>query len=102
MTEYPAHTWPSVLASFRSLAGANAHFAPMRDFVERLATSRYGPALYPQQSMHTLRLSQLPTVSAEAEQLSISYEDREFVVRYQGGPTAPVWTKRHADGMIAL
>jgi len=102
MTGYPAHSWASVLSAFRDLAAANAYFAPMCAFVQQLADSPYVTGLYPQKSMHTLRLSQHREVSNEAERLSVDFEDGAFVVRYQGGPTAAVWTKRHADGMLAL
>jgi hypothetical protein len=102
MTEYPAHTWPSVVDFFRSLAAANEQFAPMHRFVDELAHSPYAAGLYPQQSMHTLRLSQQPMISDQAERLSIDYEDGAFVVRYRGGPTAPVWTTRDANGIRAL
>src|SRR4051812_47046407 len=79
MTEYPAHSWASVVGFFGDIAEANTVFAPMRDFVERLASSRYATGLYPQQSMHTLRLSQSPTVSQEVARLSVDHEDGEFV-----------------------
>jgi hypothetical protein len=102
MTGYPAHSWSYVVGAFRDFAAANAYFAPMRAFVQQLADSPYAASLYPQQSMHTLRLSQYREVSNEAERLSVDLEGGEFVVRYQGGPTAAVWTKRHADGMVAL
>src|SRR5689334_9787637 len=102
MTEYPAHSWPYVVSAFRGFAEANPHFAPMAAFVERLAASPYAARLYPQQSMHTLHLSQQPQVSRDAERLWVEWEDGEFVVRYQGGPTASVWTERSSDGMAAL
>lgn len=102
MREHPAHTWASVREFFRQLAAENDHFAPMHEFVEQLAASRYASALYPLQSMHTLGLSQHPSVSVDAERLSVEFEDGQFLVRYQGGPTAAVWTKRHPEGMVAL
>jgi|GEM_PF-5141822 len=100
--EYPAHSWPYVVSAFRGLAEANAHFAPMAAFVERLATSAYAAGLHPMKSMFGLRLSQHPLVSFEAEYLWVEWEDGEFVVRYQGRLGAPVWTKRDPDGMAAL
>ena len=102
MTGYPAHSWSYVVDSFRELAADAPRFVPMRELVERLAASGYAAALYPQQSMQTLRLSQHAELSSHVERLSVEHDGAQFVVRYQGGPTAPVWTKHHPDGMIAL
>ncbi|MFL5563201.1 MAG: hypothetical protein ACJ79K_17175 [Gemmatimonadaceae bacterium] len=102
MTDYPAQSWSSVKQGFRELASPDIDFAPMRDFVEQLAGSRYAGGLYPQKSMHTLRLRQVPQISDDRERLSVDWEENAFVVRYRGDRTAPVWTKRHTDGMIAL
>jgi hypothetical protein len=102
MREYPAHAWPYVLSSLRDLATANAYFDPMARFVEELAASPYAAALYPQLSMHTLYLSQQPTVSNYTERLGVTWKDGKFVVCYQGGPSAPVWEKRDSNGMRAL
>lgn len=105
MSEQPAylhHGWPSVLDSFRQLAEANPNFEPMAHFVERLAASRSAGALYPLQPMHTLVLSLHERVHAYQDRVSVTYEEGEFVVRYQGGPMAPVWTKRSPEGIAAL
>jgi hypothetical protein len=96
------HSWTWVVTSLQRRAAENQHFVPMRDFVERLAKSRYAPSLYPLLSMNTLRLSQHPEVSTYAERLSVEWEDQAFIVQYQGDLAAPVWTKRHPDGMVAL
>jgi hypothetical protein len=98
----PAHSWSDVVTTFRDRAAVNPWFMPMRDFVERLAGSRYAGSLYPLLSMHTVHLSQHPEVSRDAERLTVDWEDDAFVVRYRGEPAAPVWTKRHPDGMAAL
>ena len=102
MNADPARSWLDIVTTFQDRAAANPWFVPMRDFVERLAGSPYADSLYPLLSMHTVHLSQHPEVSWDAERLTVDWEDDAFVVRYQGGPTAPVWTKRHPDGMVAL
>jgi hypothetical protein len=102
MNASPAHSWRYVLTTFQDRAAANPWFVPMRDFVERLAGSPCANSLYPLLSMHTVHLSQHPEVSWDTERLTIDWEDDAFVVQYQGGPTAPVWTKRHPHGMVAL
>ena len=99
---YPHHSWTDVSAFYTEIAATNAQVGPMRDFVVQLARSRYADALYPMQSMQTLILSLHEQVHQYQDRVSVDYEEGEFVVRYQGGPTAAVWTARRPDGMAAL
>jgi hypothetical protein len=98
----PARTWIDVVTTVQGYAREDPHWAPMRDFIERLAFSRYAGALYPGLSHVRLHLSQHPEISWSSERLTVEWEDQAFVVRYMGDLTAPVWTKRHPDGMVAL
>ena len=102
MPEYPAQTWSSVIERYRRLAVANPYFAPMRDLVERIAASRYASGLHPLVSMQTLRLSPRERFNLQTDEVRIDCENGEFVVRYQGGPAAAIWTKRDPDGFAAF
>ena len=111
MTEYRALTWPAAVKLFREFEQREPSLRPMRELVERLASSPYAAGLYPSQSMSSLRLHQTERFGLRDDLVSVDLEGTEFVVRYASGPVtstrrpAPVasaWEKRSVDGFAAL
>jgi hypothetical protein len=110
MTGYATHTWPDVIRHYRERAAAEPRLAAMRDFVVRVAASRYRPGLFPVTSHDALLLFQHDRFDALDEHIRVEF-DGEFVVQYRSGPRqlapglAPIeseWTRRDADGFHAL
>lgn len=112
MSEYPTHSWATVVERFRDLAAAVPSFAPLAAGVAQIAASRFASGLHPVASMHTLLLYQHERRRPDDEQLRLDLEGNELVLRYDPGrlPDRPAalrvqeraWTKRGPDALPLL
>jgi len=98
-----AQSWDSVVASFRAIAGAHAFYAPMSAAVEQLAASEQARELFPVKSAQSIRLFRHEQYEVTDEEVQLSWEGAEFVVRYWGGADrSRAWMKRGPDVQILL
>ena len=100
-------SWASVAEQFQSRANEDPRLAPLAALVGTLAVSAYARGLYPVTSHDRLRLFQSEWWSPFDDEISIEYQNGEFVVEHhlRSWPRPVVGgmsVTRGVDGLAAL
>jgi hypothetical protein len=75
--------WGEVTTFYSELSAQHGEFACLRDFVNRVAASRYASGLHPWTSMHAFCVSQVPSPSRHVEpHLRVAAKNNTLEFRY--------------------